>query len=43
MIHLFLAWLFIEQHHFEISGAIWAKNISDVINSLTLYIYIIYW
>jgi Na+-driven multidrug efflux pump len=41
--HLFLAWFFIEYHHFDISGAIWAKNISDVINCLALYIYIVEW
>lgn len=43
MLHLLLAWLLIEKHGFEISGAIWAKNISDVVNSLALYIYIVYW
>lgn len=43
LFHLFLAWFFIEKHSFELSGAIWAKNISDSINCIALYLYIVVW
>lgn len=42
VLHIFIAYAFIVNLEMGYIGAAWAKNISDCVNSLALYLYIVW-